>query len=832
MKSKSLFFLFSILLSLVGTTAFAYDIEVKNAEGVTIYYNYINDGKEFEVTNNYTQCYSGVVIIPEEVTYMNRTRKVTSIGDGAFEACIKLTSVTIPNSVTNIGAYAFARCNMQSVIIPNSVTTIGKYAFYNNFMTSITVPNSVTRLGESVFSSCTSLTSATIGNGVTSIESHSFSQCYNLASIKISNCVTNIGDYAFADCYRLTSIEITNNETIRYGAFWIPNSITSIGEGAFQDCNGLAQGGLIIPSSVKSIGDRAFAGVDIPWVSSYIENPFDISTNTFSKNTFYNASLTVPKGAIDKYKVAEGWKQFLYINGTLGCDIAVKNADGVTIYYNYINDGTELEVTNRDIYYNCYSGSLAIPEKVTYMNRTRKVTSIGEGAFQDCSSLTSVTIPGSVTSIGYYAFYYCSGLTSVIIPGSVTSIGERTFSGCSSLTSVTIPGSVTSIGEFAFSGCSGLTSVTISGGVTSIGRDAFYGCSGLISITIPGSVTSIGVGAFNGCSGLTSVTIPSNVSSIGEYAFSNCSGLTSISVESGNTKYDSRDNCNGIIETGTNALIIGCQKTTFPNSVTSIGVGAFSGCSGLTSVTIPGRITSIGEFAFSNCSGLTSISVESGNTKYDSRDNCNGIIEKENNKLIIGCQKTKIPNSVTSIGEFAFSGCSGLTSVTIPGSVTSIGGSAFYECIGLTSVTIGDGVSIIGHSAFANCIGLTSVTIPNSVTYIDGMAFYNCNLSEVISKIENPFKLVTYQPTFSDYTFSNATLYVPKGTVYKYKNTNGWCNFNSIIEGTPLNTTAVKSDGKNILKRFTMDGRFIMSSKKGINIIRMNDGTTIKVLVK
>ena len=218
----------------------------------------------------------------------------------------------------------------------------------------------------------------------------------------------------------------------------------------------------------------------------------------------------------------------------------------------------------------------------------------------------------------------------------------------------TVKYGITSIGESAFLGCRGMTELTLPNSVTSIGGNAFEGCSGLTELILPNSVTSIGNAALFGCSSLTELILPNSVTSIGESAFSGCSGLEKIAVESGNSCYDSRDNCNSIIDTETNTLIVGCKNSVIPNSVRSIGDGAFSGCSGLTELTLPNSVRSIGDFAFSLCSGLTELTL---------------------------------PNSLTEIGKYAFRGCSGLTELILPNSVTSIGDGAFICCSDLSKIT-------------------------------------------------------------------------------------------------------------------------------------------------
>ena len=482
-------------------------------------------------------------------------------------------------------------------------------------------------------------------------------------------------------------------------------------------------------------------------------------------------------------------------------------SDSQGVRYTANNDALTCYVSGHE---SSYNSEIIIPE--VYEGRT--VTGIGSSAFLYCSSLASVVIPNSVTSIGDYAFRGCSGLTGRLeIPNSVTSIEYAAFSGCSGLSSVTIGNSVTTIGHAAFWNCSGLASVTIGNSVTSIGGGAFAQCSSLekvivqdlaswcniifgdrdanplnyahhlfsdenteiMDLVIPNSVTSIGIGAFAGCSGLTSVEIPNSVTSIEDDAFSECSGLTSVTIPNSVTRIGDRafGNCSGLT-----SVEIG-------NGVTNIGREAFARCTGLTSVEIPNSVTSIGDGAFADCSSLTSMVVSSGNTTYDSRDNCNAIIETATNTLISGCKNTVIPNSVTSFGEFAFYGCSSLTMVEIPNSVTSIGDYTYAYCTGLTSVTIPNSVTTIGHAAFWNCSGLTSVEIGNGVTRIGGSAFHDC--SGLIS-MEIPNSVTS----IGSFAFDGTAWYInqPDGLVYagkvayKYKGTMPDNTHITLLDGT------------------------------------------------
>ena len=493
-----------------------------------------------------------------------------------------------------------------------------------------------------------------------------------LVNVVIADSVTSIGDYAFFHCDKLTEITI-------------PNSVTSIGSYAFDACKGLKS--VTIGNSVTYIGEFAFYKC------------------TGLTEVNYNAENCTSMGSLF-YPVFNS------------CT-ALKT----------INIGDNVKTIPACAFYNCSS--------LTSVTIGNSVTEIGDDAFAFCTGLTSVTIPNSVTEIGWSAFEDCIGLTSVTIPNSVTWIGCYAFKDCRGLTSVTIPNSVTEIGWGAFAFCIGLTSVIYNAeNCTSMGSSSFpvfNGCTALKTINIGDNVKTIPVSAFCGCSGLTSVTIPNSVTSIGNWAFYGCTGLTSIIIPKGcRSKFAgmlNKELHSKLVET---AIIIGEGKTfliqedvkkakekygglknvVIADSVTAIDDWAFWKCSGLTSVTIPNSVTEIGTCAFRGCSSLTSIIVENGNSKYDSRNNCNAIIETSTNRLIVGCKNSIIPNSVTSIGNWAFCGCSGLTSVTIPNFVIWIGDCAFQNCSSLTSVTIPNPVTRIGNWAFRGCTSLNSIIIP------------------------------------------------------------------------------------------------------------------------
>ena len=466
--------------------------------------------------------------------------------------------------------------------------------------------------------------------------------------------VTSIDNYAFFHNKWLTSITI-------------PNTVTSIGECAFVECTSLSS--VNIPNTVTSIDGYAF--YKTAWEDSQQDG-------------------------------------VMYINNVL---------------YRYKGEmlpNTEIKIKSGTI--SISDGAFSHCSNLTSITIPNSVISIGANAFSDCKSLTSITIPNSVTSIGGGAFGGCTSLTSITIPNSVKSIGDyRTFASCSALKSINLSNTLTHIGDDAFFGCKSLTSITIPNSVKSIGNDSFYGCTSLISITLPNSITTIGKGTFRECTSLASIKIPKSVISISKDAFEGTGYYNDYTNWKDGVLY--LDNC--LISTkGVRSWVY-----TIPQGIRMIATGAFHDCVGIGVLKIPESVTIIenGELV-----SLQYVEVDNNNKKYDSREDCNAVIETETNTLISGCRHTKIPNTIVKIGYAAFYNCSLLKSVTIPSSVISIEFDAFQKCSYLTSITLPSGITTIGDEAFAECESLSYLNIPKSIKFIAYSAFNHCNMLDTI----------------------------------------------------------------------------------------------------
>ena len=488
-------------------------------------------------------------------------KPVTTIGSDAFKGCTALTSVTIPDSVTSIGGSAFYGCrSLTSVTIGNGVTTIGEEAFYSctafeevhitdlaawcNISFDSFYSNPL-RYGAALYLNGQVITELTIPDSVTTIKSSAFSGYTALTSVTIPDSVTTIGEAAFYDCTTLEEVHITDlaawcnisfdsssSNPLSNGAalylngqviteLTIPDSVTTIGYHAFYDCDALTS--ITIPDSVTSIGEGAFSGC--PFTSVTIPN----SVTTIADEAFRGCdALTIYCEATSK---PSGWNSdWNYSNCPViwDCNNNEVATDG-SIYQ--ILDGIRYALKNGTatvVWQPRNMSAITIPASVMYKGTTYSVTTIGEDAFEDCTALTSVTIPNSVTTIGVEAFRDCTALTSITIPDSVTTIGERAFINCTALTSVTIPDSVTSIESSAFEGCTKLTSITIPDSVTTIWYGAFENCTMLTSAAIPNSVTRIENLMFENCTSLAAVSIGNSVTTIGAYAFNLCTKLSTV----------------------------------------------------------------------------------------------------------------------------------------------------------------------------------------------------------------------------------------------------------------------------------------------------------------
>jgi uncharacterized repeat protein (TIGR02543 family) len=644
------------------------------------------------------------------------------LGSGDEFGAVVIPDTIIGKPVTRIDDYSFrGRNEVTSVLIPGTVTTIGDFAFADcGNLTGVTIPEGVIGIGESAFSDCSGLTSVTLPGSVTSIGKWAFTRC-GLTSVTVAGGVTNIVEWTFGECDQLEIVTILSG-------------VKSIEDRAFAYCGGLTT--VIMPDSVASIGVWAFERCTALTTFSVDDaNPHFSSAGGVLFDKAKTLVIRCPAGMSGIYMIQASVS---FIG-----ELAFFDCDGLT--------------------------GVTIPSGVT---------AIGEGAFNSCDGLANMIIPASVSSIGTSALANCSGLISIavetdnpkfssmdgvlfdqteslliqypagiggdyVIPGSVTQIGDGAFAGCGrppgsdlpvGLTGITIPDSVTSIGKAAFSGCNRLTSITLPAGVTRIEDFTFLDCNGLTVVTIPSGLTHIGAGAFGGCGyawdpeqpgGLTGITIPDSVTSIGDGAFSGCNRLTSVTIPSGVTRIADR----------TFSYCTALESVIIPHGVTSIGEGAFfCGDSwwgnetpvGLMSVTIPDTVITIGNYAFSGCNRLKGVTIPDSVTSigYSAFQGCRSLTSLD------------IPDSVTSVGREAFSHCSGLMNVMISSNLTSLEERLFYECTALEDVIIPSGVTSIGDEAFS-CgenwwadtppVGITSITIPETVSSIGNSAFSGCN---------------------------------------------------------------------------------------------------------
>jgi hypothetical protein len=530
----------------------------------------------------------GTVTIPSTTNGL----PVVAIGANALQRQSNLTDVIIPDSITNIGQYAFYGCtNLINATIGTNATSIAPFAFYyclnlkainvaprNPFYSTVngvlfdknqtlliqypiglsgsyTVPASVTNIGDYAFDYSPGLTGIILTNGLTSIGMYVFDNCISLTSVSIPASVTTIGDYAFDYC-PFTRITLTNG-------------LNGIGQGVFAECTNLTS--LVIPGTVTNIGMSLCYGCTALTTAAIAGNGSSIGDDAFSDCATL-ASVTISNGVTQV-----GQSVFFYCTNLT---------------------------------------SLTIPGSVT---------NIGQDAFEDCFELTSLTLPGC--SVGNQAFFGCSRLGSVTITGTGGSIGNSEFANLTGLTNLVINNGIGSIGQDAFEN-TGLTSVTIPGSVTNLAREAFGDCGALVSLTISNGVTSIGDFAFDNSS-LASATIPASVASIGLAPFYGCANLTAITVDAGSLFYSSS---NGVLFDKNKTTVIESPAAlggsfTIPASVASIADYAFDDCAGLTGVTVPAGVTNIGQYAFAG-TGLFNVVIPGAVTKIGdfAFDGCSSLV--------------------------------------------------------------------------------------------------------------------------------------------------------------------------------------------------------------
>ena len=661
----------------------------------------------------------------EEVKEVNIPDGVTSISY-TFSGCSGLTSITIPESVTSIGAYTFYGCNgLTSITIPEKVTSIGKWAFYG----------------------CSGLSSITIPQLVTSIGSSAFEGCSGLNSITVPQSVASIGGYAFDGC-NLESVKVMGSN---------PPTIDSSG---FND----------------ETYNNAILDISQSSLNAYLSTPWNNFKNIYADG--YNTTRTYEDGVF-KYRLIENPanREAILIAGDYS-----ELTEG-TVPQRFTDESDPANLTRYEViaigpdaFKNCTN------LKSLSFNSRSTINSIGSSAFEGCTSLTLISLPNTVKTIEQNAFSN-SGLREINFNDALETIGANAFRNCSSLTEISLPLALTSIGDYAFSN-SGLSKVNLSDNITSLASYAFADCKNLKSVSLNDGLVKIGQYVFNGCSNLTSISISESVEEIGRSAFYDCTSLKTADFKS------VADVCKIKFENVyanpiyyAKKLHINGEEVTeleIPQTVTEIGYSAFRNCVGLTKVVIPNSVTSLGYYAFENCSGLTDLTVGNSLNEISGQfDGCTSLksltladgvnpidlsgldITSNLTSLYMGREilnangfsnlvTLEVGNAVEEIKDSEFSGCRYLASLTLGGGLKSIGESAFANCVKLAEVVVPQNVETIGASAFAGNTSLSEITMGYAVKTIGEKAFDGCPASIVRITAQTP-------PTAPNNTFSNYT---------------------------------------------------------------------------
>ncbi len=694
---------------------------------------------------------------------------VTSIGNSAFKGCTGLKVLTIPANVDCVGSNehpAFVGCvNIQKITftgtgnwysygLNGSQSSYYGYApwqFSRSALTTVIISDGITSIGNSAFSGCIRLKELTVPAGINTVgsnENPAFFDCINIQKITF----TGTGNwYSYGiDCSHPSYYAYTPWQFSRSAltTVIISDSISSVDESAFEGCTGLKD--LTIPANIDSVVSNekpAFEGcVNISKMTftgtgkwySYSLNSSEASYYAYTPWQFSRSALTTV--IISDSVTSIGYSAFKDCIGLKDLTIPA-NIDSVGSHEHLVFSGCvnieNVTFTGSGAWYSYRASYIFTPwqlsrSALTTVHISDGVSTIGDYAFNGCSSLTTVSIPQSITSIGYFAFYKCISLTSVTLPDSEISVGNYAFSGCTSLTELSISDSISKLGLYAFSGCTGLKELSLPISLSFVGSKndtIFEGCvninkivftagtgswysnnladfeyspwqlsrSSVISISLSEGVTSIEDHMFQGFTSLKFVNISGTVGYIGFAAFQDCTSLQSITVKENNMNYSSID---GVLFTKNKHTLLqypeGKTESTYeiPNTVTSIRDYAFRDCTMLEVVVVPESFSTIGSYNFWGCTSL---------------------------KYVV------IPNTIRSIETYAFWGCTSLESVRIPDSVTSVGKSAFEGCTSLKSVIIPNSIKNIEIGVFRGCTSLVSINIPDSVTSIENFAFCGCS---------------------------------------------------------------------------------------------------------